>query len=89
MIASGKSRFIMDESTINGLIIAQIPTIKIRLKMLDPITLLNASSLLPERPAVILTAASGALVPIATIVRPMITEGTFNKRAMAELPITK
>ena len=78
-MAKGKSRFIMLDSTTNGLIKAQTPTISTRLKMLDPITLLKASSLLPASPAVILTAASGALVPIATIVSPIMTDGTFKR----------
>ena len=39
--------------------------------------------------AVTLTAHSGKLVPIATIVSPMIIEGTFNLFATEELPSTK
>ena len=50
--------------------------------------LLIAISLLPDRPAVMLTAASGALVPIATIVNPIIIEGTLNFFAIDEAPST-
>ena len=46
-------------------------------------------SLLPERAALILTDASGALVPIATMVSPMITLGTLRILAREELPSTK
>ena len=42
----------------------------------------------PEVAAVILTAASGALVPIATMVRPTMTEGIFKCFAMDEEPST-
>ena len=57
--------------------------------MFEPITLLIAISLLPVSADVILTAASGALVPIATIVRPITTDGTRNNRATADAPSTK
>ena len=46
-------------------------------------------SLLPLKEAVILTAASGALVPKATIVSPIINVGIFNTFARLELPSTK
>ena len=68
----------MASSAGNGISNAQTPiTIKI-LKTLEPITLLSAISLFPVIPAVILTAASGALVPSATMVSPMTVDGTFN-----------
>ena len=57
--------------------------------MLEPITLLMAISLLPTNAALMLTDASGALVPIATIVNPMITPGTRRIFAREELPSTK
>ena len=72
-----------------GVIIAQTPITNIRLKILDPTTLLTASSLLCTNDAVTLTAVSGRDVPIATIVRPMMIEGTFSFFAMLELPSTK
>ena len=57
--------------------------------MFEPITLLSAIALLPFRAASILTAASGALVPNATIVRPITTEGTLSFLATCEAPSTK
>jgi hypothetical protein len=57
--------------------------------MLEPITLLIASELLPASAAVTLTASSGRLVPRDTIVKPIISGGTFNLFATAELPSTK
>ena len=75
--------------TIIGVRIEQTPITNIRLKILDPTTLLTASSLFCTREAVTLTAVSGSEVPIATIVRPMMMGGTFNFFAMLELPSTK
>ena len=89
IIENGKSRFIMPLSTVTGVITAQIANISTRLKISDPIMLLIAISLEPAIAADTLTASSGALVPIATIVRPMTTPGTFNFPATAELPSTK
>ena len=60
-----------------------------RLKIFEPTTLLRAISFAPWIAAEVLTANSGALVPSATIVRPMITPGTLKVRANAELPSTK
>ena len=48
----------------------------IRLKMLEPTALLTARALLPAMEAVTLTAVSGRLVPMATMVMPMISDGT-------------
>ena len=67
----------------------QTPTTTIRLKILEPTTLLTASSLLLTSDAVTLTAVSGRDVPIATIVRPMMIGGTFSLFAILELPSTK
>lgn len=55
---------------------AQAPQTTIKLKIFDPTTLLTASELFPVRDAVTLTAHSGRLVPIATMVIPMIIDGT-------------
>lgn len=54
---------------------AVIPEITAMLKMLEPITLPTATSLAPLSAAEILTVNSGALVPNATMVRPMIRGG--------------
>ena len=57
--------------------------------MLEPTALLTASALFPLIDAVTLTDVSGRDVPIATIVRPIIIDGTLNRLAMLELPSTK
>ena len=49
----------------------------------------TASALLLARDAVMLTESSGRLVPMATMVMPMISEGTFSRLATEELPSTK
>ena len=59
------------------------------LNKLLPITLLTAIALLPVREDVIETAASGALVPNATIVNPTIIVGIFNRDAILLAPSTK
>ena len=56
--------------------------------MLDPTTLLKERSFFPDRAAVMLTEASGMLVPKATTVRPMMMLGIRRRRAMLELPST-
>ena len=68
-----------------GVRMEQTPTTTIRLKILEPTTLLTASSLLLTSDAVTLTAVSGRDVPIATIVRPMMIGGTFSLFAILEL----
>ena len=68
--------------------IAQNPRTTRRLKIFDPTTLLRASSLEWLRAAVVLTANSGALVPNATIVRPMTSSETLNFFAREALPST-
>ena len=50
--------------TINGANNAHAPHTNIKLKRLEPITLLTANALLPATEAVTLTASSGRLVPI-------------------------
>ena len=74
---------------ISGANNAQAPQTTIRLKILEPDTLLTANVLFPVIEAVTLTASSGRLVPIATIVIPIISEGTLNFFATEELPSTK
>ena len=58
------------------------------LNMLLPTTLLIAMSAFLLRAAVILTAASGALVPNATIVKPMTSCGIWNLSAIFDDPST-
>ena len=56
--------------------------------MLEPTTFPMAISLLPFTAAVILTASSGALVPNATIVSPIIKDGIRRRLAIEEAPST-
>ena len=72
-----------------GFITAHTPSTIRRLKMFEPTTLLSAISFEPLRAAEVLTASSGALVPNATIVSPIMTDGTLNIAAIDELPSTK
>ena len=65
--------------------IAEKPSTTKKLKMLEPVTLLMASALLPEKEAETDTANSGRLVPIATTVSPMIIGGTRSFLAIAAL----
>ena len=69
--------------------IALIPRTASRLKIFDPMMLLNAISFEPLVDAIMLTTASGALVPNATTVSPIIRVGIFNALARLELPSTK
>ena len=59
------------------------------LNKLLPITLLTAIALFPVIADVMETAASGALVPNATIVKPTIIVGIFKRDAMLLAPSTK
>ncbi len=65
----------VDLFTVSGANTAQAPQTTIRLKILEPTTLLIAMVLLPFKAAAMLTAHSGALVPMATMVRPIIIVG--------------
>lgn len=88
-IFNGISRFRISPWGIKLCRNAQIPTTTRPLKIFEPTTLLMAISLLPASAALMLTEASGALVPMATMVRPMMTLGTFRIPAREELPSTK
>ena len=81
---SGKSFLRRDGSTFIGTITALIPRIINMLRRFEPRrfpTVIPASSGLEIAPEM-LTAASGALVPIATMVSPMIRSGTRSRRAI-------
>ena len=86
---NGNSLFKVPLSTASGVNSAHAPQTTIRLKILEPTALLTASALFPDMDAVTLTASSGRLVPIATIVSPIIIEGTRRRFATEELPSTK
>ena len=71
----GKSRFIIGPETFSGFIIEHSPITISRLNRFEPMTLLTDMSLAPFSEDVMLTAASGALVPNAAIVSPIIIVG--------------
>ena len=82
------SFFIVFFSTGNVAIIEETPRTTRMLKKFDPTTLATLISFWPARDDVILTAASGADVPMATIVRPITIDGTLNFLAMEAAPST-
>ena len=86
---NGISLFNVSVCTMTGVSRAHTPITIMVLNILEPVTLLIASEFLPANDAVTETAVSGRLVPIATIVRPMMMEGTLNFFAIDELPSTK
>lgn len=89
MMESGISLVIVSLFTMIGVIRCADSNNKHQVKIFEPTTLLTASSLLCARDAVTLTAVSGRDVPIATIVSPIMIDGTFSLRAILELPSTK
>ena len=85
---NGKSRRMVSRSMEMGLMTALRPATTNKLKMLDPMTLPVAISSTPFKEAVMLTQASGKLVPMETMVKPMIMVGTRNIFAKSEAPPT-
>ena len=83
---NGNSLEIIALSTDKVLINPDIPTTISKLNILEPTTFPIAIPFCPLSAAVILTAASGALVPKATIVRPIINGGNLSILAMVEEP---
>ena len=73
---------------IGGLTIAARPTRRSAFKTLLPITVAIKTSVLPEIREANETASSGALVPKATMVRPMSCLGTLKLEAVDEAPST-
>ena len=67
---------------------AVIPSMRNTLAMLDPRTFPIAISVLPSIPAMIDTTSSGILVPIATIVSPIIASEIENLFASDTAPST-
>ena len=80
---------VIDYLTARGEKIEQIPQIAIKLNRFEPMALLMAREFCPLREAVIVTEHSGRLVPIATIVIPIISVGTRSRLATLTLPSTK
>ena len=87
-IVTGISNLIVSLSTVKGKTTAERPRIINTFKMLLPTIFPIVMSALPFIAAVILTAASGALVPIATIVKPTISCGIPNFVAIPAAPST-
>ena len=88
MTKNGKSLLIKILSTVKVPSNAETPTTAKMLKMLLPITFPNDIALVPANAEVIETAASGALVPNATIVKPTIMVGIFKLYATLLAPST-
>ena len=88
MTKNGKSLLIRILSTVNVPTNAETPTTANILKILLPITLPKDIALVPANAEVIETAASGALVPNATIVKPTIIVGIFKLYATLLAPST-
>ena len=74
--------------TFIGFTIAVIPITTKKLNIFDPTTFAIAMSFWPFNAAVTLTAASGALVPNATIVSPINNDGILNFLAIDDAPDT-
>ncbi|MNN25702.1 hypothetical protein D3C81_1391850 [compost metagenome] len=87
-IMIGTSKRISWRDTSIGVISADRPRMNSTLKMLLPTTLPTAMSPWPAKADCTLTAISGALVPKATTVRPMISGGMPNWAARRAAPRT-
>jgi hypothetical protein len=71
-----------------ALTIATPPKIKPRLKMFEPITLLTEIFSLPSNAAMMVTANSGADVPMATMVYPITSSDKPTRRAIRAAELT-
>ena len=87
-IIYGISIILVDFCTANGTMTDAIPRISRIFIILLPTTFPTVIPSFPFRAEVILTAASGALVPMATIVRPITSCGMPSRKASAEDPST-
>ena len=85
---NGKSLLIRILSTVKVPSNAEIPTTAKILKILLPTTLPKDIALVPANAEVMETAASGALVPNATIVKPTMMVGIFKLYATLLAPST-
>ena len=89
IMTNGISTFTVAGFTLRVVMIEVIPRITSTFIILLPITFPIEIPLLPATAALRLTAASGALVPIATMVSPITSSGTPNFLATAAAPSTK
>ena len=83
---NGISFFTVERLMVIGATMAAQPTMSMAFIVLLPTTLPTARSGVPLMADIRLTNSSGADVPAATIVRPMIISGTFMRRASADAP---
>ena len=84
----GTSRRSRVALTVSGATKPVAPRIKPMLAMLEPMTLPTAKSLLPASAACTLTSNSGMDVPMATIVKPIMSTETPKDSARLEAPRT-
>ena len=83
---NGTSILILFLEHATGYINAVIPMIANELNMLLPTTFPMAMSAFPSMEDITLTTNSGALVPNATIVKPITREDMLKRRAILEAP---
>ena len=87
-IMKGVSTRMVDFATAMGTMTDAAPRMIRIFRMLEPTMLPMVMSALPFRAALMDTAASGALVPMATMVRPMTSWGMRSLAAMPDAPST-
>ena len=85
----GYSLFSMDDCSFNGISRAVKPNTKPILAILEPIALPMAKFVLPCIAALMPTKISGAEVPKATIVKPMMSGDILKYFAQFAAPVTK
>jgi len=88
-IKNGKSIFFEEDDIGTGEKIEIKPRTTSMLNRFEPTTFPTAISTLPSIALVMLTESSGKLVPRATIVRPIKSDGTLRRSATALAPETK
>ena len=84
--AKGMSFFTVERLMVIGATMAAQPTMSMAFIVFEPTTLPTAMSGVPFKADTKLTNSSGADVPAATMVSPMIISGTFMRRANADAP---
>ncbi len=85
----GTSNFFISRLIVSGMISDDTPSMNSVLNMFEPTTLDILMSFMPFTAPLILTDASGALVPMDTSVSPMTSGGTLSARASLLAPPTK
>ena len=82
----GMSRLTVERLMTIGATMAETPTMSMAFIVLEPTTLPTARSGVSLRAETTLTKSSGAEVPAATMVSPMMISGTFSLRASEAAP---